>query len=621
MKRCVKCKKEFNSSEDICPTDGQKHTTDALIGTVVDGKYRLEKLIGRGGMGSVYIASHTNFNKQVAVKILSQNVLEINPGAYERFRREAEACALFKHPNAVQVTDFGQTEDEIVYIVMEYIEGHSLRRILEKEKKLTSQRAVEISRQICAAISAAHRAGVIHRDLKPDNIMIEMVDGHEMARVLDFGIAKLKDHSHKLTETGGLLGTPHYMSPEQCIGAVVDQRADIYSLGIMLYEMLSGEVPFQGSVAPAIFIQHVTKQAESLATICPELPDDLVKVVMRAIGKNPDERQQSAAELAEHLEIAVKADSKKWRVVFYGADDDSPQTYEKLSEGLQQSFGVTPTQFSALMNALPATVKRTATEDEATKVAEKLISIGAVAQVEPIIPQPITTDKLTSLDTGNIRPTNQSETVADKRNTLNNQDVDVFIVDPLLVTDSMAMLSYATEQTKRQTIVDETANIVEPSESRPTVVNQPTHVAPNTLSISQPNVTFVEPPTKLTEKPKISWTLDIDGTFYQDISDEDIENWILQGRLLAHHKGQRGAGQWYELGTVPKLRRLFDEIAQNSQVETLPAETPKAAAVAVLGSFVSPKVIKFVVAVIIFYVLINLGLQYGERTTLNNSME
>src|SRR5262249_27762791 len=144
----------------------------------------------------------------------------------------------------------------IIYLVMEYVEGVSVRRLLDRENLLAPRRVVEIGRQICSAIAAAHRAGVIHRDLKPDNVMIEMIDGRETARVLDFGIAKLKDsHQRRITETGNVIGTPHYMSPEQCSGNTVDHRSDIYALGVTLYEMLSGQLPFDAPSVPAVIVQ------------------------------------------------------------------------------------------------------------------------------------------------------------------------------------------------------------------------------------------------------------------------------------------------------------------------------------------------------------------------------
>jgi len=315
MKRCPKCKGLFDDRKVFCTTDGERlisgdtetltgNLEGHLTGRVLDGKYRLERQIGRGGMGLVYIGLHTQFTRQFAIKLLLRGPAD-DPSLPARFRQEAEAAARIRHPNVVQVSDFGQTSDDLLYMVMEYVEGKSFRRLLEEEKRLDPRRAVELSSQICSAIAAAHRAGVVHRDLKPENVMVEVIDGREMARVLDFGIARLKDAQARYTLPGGILGTPAYMSPEQCQGGEIDHRSDIYSLGVMLYEMLSGRPPFEAETWQGLMVKHINQSPEPLDAVSPGLPAPLTRAVMRALEKSASKRHQEAAELAEELRTAL----------------------------------------------------------------------------------------------------------------------------------------------------------------------------------------------------------------------------------------------------------------------------------------------------------------------------
>ncbi|HNG93205.1 MAG TPA: serine/threonine-protein kinase, partial [Acidobacteriota bacterium] len=204
--------------------------TDPFVGRTID-KYFIEQRIGRGGMGAVYRAHHTMFDKCVAIKLLSSNLVD-DPKTFERFRREATAAARLKHVNVVGVTDFAKTDEGIPYLVMEYVDGYSLRYILDHKPVLSPEQVVALMKQIGAAVHAAHRKGIVHRDLKPDNIMIEISEGEEIIKVLDFGIAKLRDlttgKSYQ-SEAESLIGTPQYMSPEQCDGTNLDMRSDIYS--------------------------------------------------------------------------------------------------------------------------------------------------------------------------------------------------------------------------------------------------------------------------------------------------------------------------------------------------------------------------------------------------------
>jgi serine/threonine protein kinase/Tol biopolymer transport system component len=284
---------------------------NALIGKIIGGKYRLISLLGEGGMGSVYRALRLHIGDEVAVKVLHPEYVN-EATTIERFRREAQAAAMIRHPTVVTIHDFSEARDgEPAYIVMELVEGKTLRKILESEGSLDPQRAVAIMRQVCKGVGAAHRLQVVHRDIKPDNIMIlppDSDDNQERVKVLDFGIAKLRDMaaSKTLTQTGKVIGTVYYMSPEQCCAEHLDARSDVYSLGAMLYEMLAGTPPFTAETATAIVAKHLSQPP-------PPLPEEvrvsprLEAVLMRALGKEPGSRQSDASALGRELGDAIGA--------------------------------------------------------------------------------------------------------------------------------------------------------------------------------------------------------------------------------------------------------------------------------------------------------------------------
>lgn len=324
MLRCPTCGRHYPSDVLFCPADQSALQADAtvvtdapvidpLIGHTLDGKYRIEQPLGIGGMGTVYRARHLLIDRAVAVKVLNQRLFE-DEAARIRFQREAKAAGRLQHLNAVAVTDFGQTSEGYVYIVMELLEGRNLREILAKEAPLETARAVSLMLQAAAAVAAAHDAGVIHRDLKPANIFLtQSADAPSVVKVLDFGIAKLAaetlddDEPHTLTQIGAMIGTPRYMSPEQCSGLELTPAADVYSLGVILYEMLTGMVPFSGSTPLAIAVKQTSEYPRPPREIVASIPDDVEKVVMHALEKNPNDRPANAAEFrAELLGAAEK---------------------------------------------------------------------------------------------------------------------------------------------------------------------------------------------------------------------------------------------------------------------------------------------------------------------------
>ncbi|HSE98643.1 MAG TPA: serine/threonine-protein kinase, partial [Blastocatellia bacterium] len=314
MKQCPECNKEFKEQLLFCPFDGHALAhgpeRDSLIGNVFDNKYRIEERIGQGGMGRVYRATHIHMDHTVALKVLHPE-LASDQVAMERFRREARAAAQIHHQNAVAVTDFGVTKDNtIAYLVMEFLDGYDLSQKIERQRHLGFDEAFHITRQICAALQAAHSKGIIHRDLKPDNIwLVEGSDGSDLVKVLDFGIAKLKSTTEmiKLTQQGAIVGTPHYMSPEQCRGEDLDPRSDVYSLGVILYEMLTGEVPFQARTAVGVVIKHATESPRPPRRVRTDMPQQVEDVVLRALEKKREQRQSSALQVAQEFEAALYA--------------------------------------------------------------------------------------------------------------------------------------------------------------------------------------------------------------------------------------------------------------------------------------------------------------------------
>jgi serine/threonine-protein kinase len=279
----------------------------ALVGRTLDQKYYLESKLGAGGMGSVYRAKRVLIGDWVAVKVLHQDQMA-DPRAIERFRREAQIAARLKHPNVVAVHDFGVSEEGLSYLVMDLAEGESLSSMIERQGALAESDAAEIARQVCAALDEAHRQGVVHRDIKPQNIVVQTIQKGLQVKVLDFGSAASIDITTRLTRNGAVIGTPHYMSPEYCLGEELDGRSDIYSLGIVLFEMLTGVVPFDSPTPTAIVIKHVNDTPPPPRMLNPKISPAIESVALRALEKGRDARQQTAAEMARELISSVNAE-------------------------------------------------------------------------------------------------------------------------------------------------------------------------------------------------------------------------------------------------------------------------------------------------------------------------
>ncbi|MGO9291987.1 MAG: serine/threonine-protein kinase [Polyangia bacterium] len=290
---------------------------DPLVGTVLAERYAIVRRIGEGGMGAVYEARHAIIGKRVAVKVLLEKFLE-NQELIARLLQEARLASSIGHENIVDVTDYGTTSDGRAFVVMEFLDGESLAQLVMRDAPLPVERSLAILRQVCSALSAAHAKGIVHRDVKPENIYLVRRGELDFVKVVDFGVSKAV-HSReegadmqRLTRTGTVLGTPLYMSPEQARGGDdVDHRADIWSAGLMLYECLTGEVPFRANNYLGVISQVLTQETVPPSQLRPELgiPAAVDRVVMRALAKDREQRYQQMAEFEHDVERLLAGDS------------------------------------------------------------------------------------------------------------------------------------------------------------------------------------------------------------------------------------------------------------------------------------------------------------------------
>jgi len=312
MKECPACRRCFPDEINHCPQDGDATTPSLLGEPILDARYQLERRLGQGGMGVVFQARHIFLKTSHAIKVILPDLVGNDPMLVTRFRQEALAAAAIRHQNIISVTDFGVVRGTMPFLVMEFVNGKSLQEILAEEKVMSPERALEFACAIGAGVGAAHRQNIVHRDLKPLNIMTQagqpVSDG---LKILDFGLAKIKSGellgSFVQAKTSGMMGSPFYMAPEQWSDDEPDSRADIYSIGIILYQMLAGDVPFKGSSIPSIMKKHLTNPPPSFKSMGIGVSSQLEDVVRHALEKEVSNRTPSVEVFMDELRAAVKA--------------------------------------------------------------------------------------------------------------------------------------------------------------------------------------------------------------------------------------------------------------------------------------------------------------------------
>lgn len=322
MKTCPQCGNSYENAVTFCQRDGEvlEESAEEMVGRVLDGQYEVESFIARGGMGTLYLARHILLGDRVAIKMLKPD-MRSNAEWLRRFQREGRAARRFRHPNAVTVYDLRTGADGLTYMVMEYVEGHSLDKELKRRGRFTPAEAWGILEPIVSALEAAHAQGVVHRDLKPENVMINhTAAGAQQVKLLDLGIAKLHDVAETqagdgaaLTIAGQILGTPYYMSPEQWGepsrdgNAEIDGRADIYSLGVIYYELVTGEKPFVGHSLAELRQAHVSRHKPPLNEVAGGVPAELARALERAMAKDRADRPATAGILAAEIRAALSS--------------------------------------------------------------------------------------------------------------------------------------------------------------------------------------------------------------------------------------------------------------------------------------------------------------------------
>jgi serine/threonine-protein kinase len=314
-KICLRCGSKFASRAEYCPHDGSILVTDdeiadPLLGTVLLEQFRIEEQIGTGGMGTVYRAHQTTVGRDVAIKVLRAELARDEQAVF-RFEREARVAISLDHPNLVRVFLCGRLPDGRLYIVMELLEGRSLADELDDHGSPSLERALIMTMKLCAGLGAVHAAGIVHRDIKPENVyLVRRGRDADFVKLVDFGIARVLEAEGigpTTTQSGRVFGTATYISPEAATGEATDQRSDIYSLGVLTYQLLTGSLPFEGKTAGAVLMQHVHQEAPLLQSKGrgAEVPDDVAHVVMRSLSKDPDARQQTLAVFLDSLAEAA----------------------------------------------------------------------------------------------------------------------------------------------------------------------------------------------------------------------------------------------------------------------------------------------------------------------------
>ncbi|HSB20931.1 MAG TPA: serine/threonine-protein kinase [Anaeromyxobacteraceae bacterium] len=395
MSTCTRCKREVASDVQFCPFCGAAapppagaEPGDPWIGQTVAQKYLVHQLIDRGGMGVVYKATHLALDRPVALKMLNRALLA-DPTIVARFHREARAASRLNHPNSVGVIDFGQTDDGTLFIALEFLPGRNLARVIADDFPLGTSRVVKIGSQILAALTEAHALGILHCDIKPENVMLESRhDERDVVKVLDFGIAKLRDSagSPRLTREGMVCGTPGYSSPEQARGEELDPRSDLYSVGVVLYELVAGKLPFDAATPGALLAKMLVERPVPLHVRRPDIhvPPDLEAVIMRALSFDREARYPSADHFRRELLACSATGERPARpmpkpqatAVFEAMPRGGPRT-EARAHGPTPAPARTPARGSELRVPTPRHRPVSSTSRPAVREAAMALSITA----------------------------------------------------------------------------------------------------------------------------------------------------------------------------------------------------------------------------------------------------
>jgi len=387
VKICPTCKTQYEGGEVFCPVDAARLVTgsqmdtspgiagDPVIGSTID-RYKIIKRIGEGGMGVVYEAVHTVIEKRVAIKLLRKD-FSSRHDVVERFRQEAKSASRIGHEHIVDISDFGETPTGDSYFVMEFLEGQDLANVLGHEGVLATRRAIDIVVQCCRALGAAHAKGIVHRDMKPENVFLIRRDGNpDFVKIVDFGIAKMNEietpgePGRKLTKTGMIFGTPEYMSPEQAAGKTVDHRVDIYAVGVILFELLLGRVPYVGDSFMGILTQHMFEPVPEFSSVNSSVvvPPDVEAVILKALAKKPEERFQTMEQFSDALVAVSQGRGADLTMLGIGTNGASPRSERGLALRLDEAE-----------EAAVVSRRTTRNSDEVTPPRNKRIGLAAAA--------------------------------------------------------------------------------------------------------------------------------------------------------------------------------------------------------------------------------------------------
>jgi len=370
---CVVCSVELDDGARFCPACGAEQPQkaagedgdDPFIGQVINRNFRIDKLLGVGGMGKVYKARQLSLDKDVVIKLLHDHFND-DPQLVQRFQREARSASRLSHPNSIQVIDFGQDANGVLFMAIEFLDGRDLYGMLGAEGPFTAERLAKIMIQVCSALAEAHEQNVIHRDLKPENIMIVDHRGTEFVKVLDFGIAKIQDPDEKpeqaLTQAGMVCGTPEYMSPEQARGQKLDHRSDLYALGVVVYQLATGELPFNADTAIGIVTKHILEQPDPPRQKYPQLNihPDLEAIILKAMAKNVDERFSTAMEMVQAFEELLRTLARESSTAF-----TAPETPQAKESAPTQPANIPPSETQPVASPNPTLPTPTQTQTAA----------------------------------------------------------------------------------------------------------------------------------------------------------------------------------------------------------------------------------------------------------------